>query len=155
MLNLYPIHASGTLSGRFGRVNLNATTWAEAEAVAARYVASGTWASVPVAPIAPIPELPQSGAPAERIKDALDAFVEYCENRRIAPATLRKYKTFTKQFGEYCASRGLTVLGQLTKQDAYSFYRTWTLNPRRGARKSLSHRILRERWAGFRSTGHR
>jgi hypothetical protein len=48
----------------------------------------------------------------------------------IAPATLRKQRTFTKQLREFADARGYAMLDQFTSIDIDVFYATWNLGAR-------------------------
>src|SRR5438128_7971486 len=87
------VHASGTLAGRFNRRQTGKVDWDEARAVAAAWEEAGSWdGRVKAAPVAPAPV---SGRIT--IDEATKVFLSLREGDKIAPATLRKYKTFTKQ----------------------------------------------------------
>jgi hypothetical protein len=98
------IFVSGTLGGRFSRKRTGATTWVEARAYAAALEAVGSW-SGQLAPAVPAPNAP--AAPARiTIDEATSIFLTNRQSAQIAPATLRKYRTFTKQLTAYGDSRG-------------------------------------------------
>jgi integrase len=112
------IHASGTLAGQFIRRQTGKFTWDEARAVATAWEASGSCdGELKPAPVAPAPV---SGRIT--IDDGTRVFLALREGDKIAPATLRKYKTFTKQLLAFAASRGYVMLDQLTSADMDRFY---------------------------------
>jgi integrase len=123
------IFASGTLAGRFSRKRTGKTTWEEARAWATQLDESGSWdGNVP----SPQPEPPPATAGPARVTvvDAISAFITNRESAQIAPATLRKYRTFTKQLAAYADSRGYVMLDQFTPGDADLFYASLKLGPR-------------------------
>ncbi len=127
------IHAAGTLSGRFNRRQTGKTDWDEAKAVAAQWEAAGSWDGKPK----PQPE-PPAPAPASRritLDDAIKVFLTLREGDRITPATLRKYKTFTKQLLAFAESRGYVMLDQLTSADIDRFYGDLKLGVRAKAKR--------------------
>jgi integrase len=64
------------------------------------------------------------------IADATRIFLTKCEGTKIAPATLRKYRTFTKQLIEFANQRGYVMLDQFTSADIDVFYSSWNLGAR-------------------------
>ena len=88
------IHASGTLDGKFRRTQTGKSDWDEAKTLVSSWETADSWDDK-LAPSRPEPAPP--GAPA-RITIAVTTkiFLGNREGARIAPATLRKYKTFTK-----------------------------------------------------------
>jgi integrase len=127
-----PIYASGALNGQFKRKNTERTVWAEAKAVVAEWEAAGSWGGA----VKPTEQPPVSQPPAETtpsqitIADAIQAYLANREGSGIAPATLRKHRTFTKQVGEFAAARGYVMLDQLRSIDVYVFYSNWKLGVR-------------------------
>ncbi|HTW64655.1 MAG TPA: tyrosine-type recombinase/integrase [Bryobacteraceae bacterium] len=127
-----PIFASGTLRGTFKRHNTGQWEWAAARAIAADFDAAGNWIkafpeTAPRADAAPAEEL----KPARiTIADAIKVFLSNREGAKIAPATLRKYRTFTKQLAIFTDTRGYAMLDQLTSADIDVFYSGWKLGAR-------------------------
>ena len=122
------IFVSGTLAGRFSRKRTGATTWDEARTYAAAIEALGSWSGQP-APAVPAADAP--AAPARiTIADATEIFLTNRASAQIAPATLRKYRTFTKQLTAYGDSRGYVMIDQFTPADADRFYAGLKLGPR-------------------------
>ena len=114
------IFVSGTLAGRFRRKRTGATTWEEARAYSATIEALGSWSGEP-APVVPAPDAP--AAPARiTIADATSMFLTNRKSAQIAAATLRKYRTFTKQLTAYADTRGYVMIDQFTPADADLFY---------------------------------
>jgi hypothetical protein len=64
------------------------------------------------------------------ISDAIAAFIAIREGTKIASATLRKYRTFTKQLSAFADSKGYVMLDQFTSADIDVFYATLPLGPR-------------------------
>lgn len=74
---------------------------------------------------------PVSPIPARiTIADATNVFLTHREGAKIAPATLRKYRTFVKQLKAYTDSRGYVMLDQITSADVDVFYSQWELGAR-------------------------
>ena len=141
-----PIYASGTLRDGFSRKTTNYTTWPEAEAQALAWELAGTWAA-PAVTVLPTPETIRTNPAAIKIADALDAFIEKCQRRRIQVSTLRKYKTFCKQFREFfCDTRGYVIAAQLQTGDGELFYATWKDGVRAAGRKLERFRKLVKFW---------
>ena len=123
------IHASGTLNGKFTRKQTGKYTWEEAKALAAKWEEADSWdgkAEPPPEPLSP----PASVSARITIDAASEVFLSLRESDRIAPATLRKYRTFTKQLQAFAASRGYVMLDQLTAADVDRFYSGLSLGPR-------------------------
>ncbi|MGH9403679.1 MAG: tyrosine-type recombinase/integrase [Terriglobia bacterium] len=125
------IHASGTLAGRFSRRQTGKTDWGAARAVAALWEEAGSWDGERR------PEPPAPAPVSDRISigEATKVFLILREGDKIAPATLRKYKTFTKQFLTFAASRGYVVLDQITSADIDRFYGSLKLGVRAKAKR--------------------
>jgi integrase len=123
-----PIFASGTLGGRSRRQSTGQWEWDNAKAKAAAWDQAGAWGGENVAPP------PKQDEPVNQLRisiaDANRIFLASREGGHIAPATLRKYSTFTKQLTEYAASRGYVMLDQFTSADIDVFYSQWKLGPR-------------------------
>jgi integrase len=69
------------------------------------------------------------------IKDAIGAFIATRTNRGISSATLKKYRTFTKQLQVYADSRGYAMLDQLDVSDMDRFCASWKDEKRSRAKK--------------------
>jgi len=79
----------------------------------------------------PVPEPAPAALPARiTIADATKVFLSNREGAEIAPATFRKYRTFTKQLTAFAESRGYVMLDQFTSADIDLFYASWNLAPR-------------------------
>ena len=123
------IFASGTLGGTFKRKYTGKTDWSEAKAVASAWEQAGSWEQVPVAPPEAAP--PEKPTPARiTLADAVKVFLSNREGAKIAPATLRKYRTFAKQLTGFADKRGYIMLDQLVSSDIDVFYSGLTLGPR-------------------------
>lgn len=125
-----PIFASGTLARKFRRQSTNQWEWEPARTTAAAWESANSWHDSPpaVSNAATAPE--QSAAARLSIEDAIKVFLAHREGSAISPATLRKYKTFTKQMKTFADSRGYVMLDQLTPTDVDSFYAGWKLGVR-------------------------
>ena len=66
----------------------------------------------------------EGGHPATKV------FLSNREGAKIAHATLRKYKTFTKQLTAFAESRGYVMLDQFASGDIDVFYGGWELGAR-------------------------
>ena len=122
-----PIFASGTLSGR-SRQSTGRWEWNDAKAIAQAWERAGAWDGAPSLPAA----IPKEPADPQRISiaDAIRIFLTKCEGARIAPATLRKYRTFTKQLTEFANQRGYVMLDQFISADIDVFCSGWKLGAR-------------------------
>jgi integrase len=122
------IHAAGTLGGKFNRRQTGKSDWDQAKALIAGWEMVDTWDGKAVPPP---PEPPPVSAPARiSISEAMKVFLSNREGTKIADATLRKYKTFTKQLTAYADARGYVMLDQFTSADIDVFYSSWKLGPR-------------------------
>jgi integrase len=123
-----PIFVSGTLNRHFKRHNTGQWEWESAHPIARSIEASGSWdGKVPEPP--PAPE-ESARKPRVSIADASKVFLSNREGAKIAPATLRKYRTFTKQLAAFAETRGYLMLDQFTSADIDVFYSGWNLGPR-------------------------
>ena len=122
------IHVSGTLGRKFSRKQTGKSDWKEAKAVVAVWEAAQSWDG-PVT-VEPAPESPAPASGRITIANAIAAFLAVREGAKIAPSTLRKYRTFTKQLREYADSKGYVMLDQFTSTDIDVFYATWKLGAR-------------------------
>lgn len=108
------IHASGTLGGKFNRKQTGTSDWGEAKSVIVAWEKTDSWDGK--ATPAPGPVLP--AVPGRiTIADAVKVFLRNRDGAKIAPATLRKYGTFTKQLTTFAYSRGYVMLDQFTPGD--------------------------------------
>ncbi len=127
---LCPIYASGTLGFRVKRKNTECATWDEAKALVRTWQDAASWEGPVTAPPAPEPPAPNPDAGRVTIADAITAFITVREASKIAPSTLRKYKTFTKQLRAYADDKGYVMLDQFTSADVDVFYSNWKLGAR-------------------------
>ena len=134
-----PIYADGTLGGRFKRRNTKKASWPEAKIVAAEWEARGAWDApetpAPAPALAPDPPQLESSKPSITIQFATDAYLANRAGRDIAPATVRKYKTFVKQLRAFAADKGYVILEQLEITDMDEFYSRWKDGIRAKAKK--------------------
>jgi len=126
------IHASGTLGGRFNRKQTGKSDWNEARTLVASWEAADAWNGK----IEP-PPLPASPPSPNRVTivDATKVFLDNREGAQIAPATLRKYRTFTNQLKAFADLRGYLLLDQFTSNDIDTFYGSWKLGARSKGKK--------------------
>jgi len=121
------IHVSGTLGGKFNRRQTGKSDWEEAKALAAAWEAADSWDGKAEPPPPPV----TAAVPGRiTLADAVRVFLTHREGARIAPATLRKYRTFTKQLTAFADTRGYVILDQLTAGDIDVFYGGWKLGAR-------------------------
>jgi integrase len=114
-----PIVASGTLQKTPNRKSTGQWEWDKARPIADAWQQSGSW----TATTAPLPEPVATDGPRRiTIADAVRVFHTNRESAAITPATLRKYKTFSKQFTAFTNSRGYVMLDQITPADIEVFY---------------------------------
>jgi integrase len=128
-----PIYVCGTLKGQFKRRNTEQFRWEEARAVAVALEVSGCWDGNLISPPPPGPEPEQPGRMT--LAAAAAVFLTLREGEKIAPATLRKYRTFTKQLLAFAASRGYVMLDQLSSGDIDAFYSAVKLGARAKAKR--------------------
>jgi integrase len=125
-----PIYADGTLSGLFKRRNTKKAQWSEAKTVSAQWEAAGSWNEICQPPLALVAQTidarsVQAKQPSITVKFATDAYLSNRSSREIAPATFRKYKTFTDQLLRFAEDRGYVMLDQFTITDMDAFYSAW------------------------------
>jgi len=123
------IHAAGTLSGKFSRRQTGKSSWLEAKSVAAIWEGAQSWDS-PLKPEQPAPAPSPDAAGRVTIADAIASFLAVREGSKIAPATLRKYKTFTKTLRVFADSKGYIMVDQFSSADLDVFYANWKLGAR-------------------------
>jgi integrase len=121
------IHLSGTLGDRFSRKATGTADWEKARQIADVYEKADSWTGTKVDPavLEPAPEKPRM-----TIADACGLFITSRESAGLAPATLRKYHTFTKQITAYADSQGYIMLDQITAADIDLFWSAWKLGAR-------------------------
>jgi integrase len=122
------IHVSGTLDGKFSRKATDTSDWGEAHRIAEAYEKVGSWSGEPQ-PQPPVPE-PTPAKPRVTIEHACKVFLTNRESAGLAPATLRKYCTFTKQIGAFADSHGYALIDQITADDIDLFWANWLLGAR-------------------------
>ncbi len=103
--------------------------WAEARVTGASWELAGTWERMPI--MGKEPDLPaEVGAVRITIAHATTVFLNHRQTSEIAPATLRKYKTFLKQLTGFTESLGYVMLDQIRPGDIDQFYTQWELGSR-------------------------
>lgn len=128
-----PIFLSGTLRGLFKRYNGGQWEWESARALAAQFEVAGSWnpsTQLSPPPAQTVAPLHDSGATRVAIGDAIQVFLTHKQGAKIAAATLRKYRTFTKQLADFAQARGYVMLDQFTSADIDVFYGNWNLGAR-------------------------
>ncbi len=122
------IHASGTLNRTFNRKQTGKSDWDEAKAIVSVWEEADSWDGR----AAPCPPLPLSAIAPTRITiaEAVRVFLSNREGASVAPATLRKYRTFTKQLSAFAETRGYLMLDQFTAGDIDVFYGSWKMGAR-------------------------
>jgi hypothetical protein len=128
-----PIYAWGTLNGQFRRRNTEQFRWDEARAVASALELSECWDGKLISPPPATPEPEQ--AARMTIAEAAAVFLSLREGEQIAVATLRKYRTFTKQHLAFAESRGYLMLDQWNSADIDAFYSGLKLGVRAKAKR--------------------
>lgn len=122
------IQLSGTLGGKFSRKSTETADWDEAKRVAKAYEEAGSWTGQPV--VAPVAPEPVKDKPRTTIAAACETFTTNREAAGLTAATLRKYRTFAKQIGDFADGRGYVMLDQFTPEDIDRFWANWKLGPR-------------------------
>ena len=141
------IHVTGTLGGKFNRKQTGKSTWEEAKELSLEWEKSNAW-DIPAVVAVPVPE----AAPGRMtIANAVGIFLSNRKGSEIAPATLRKYQTFTKQLMVFAESFGYVMLDQFTSGDIDVFYAGWKLGPRAkgkrlGTLRSFFRFCLNRKW---------
>jgi integrase len=121
------IHVSGTLGGKFNRKQTGKSEWATAKAIVELWETADSWCGKVESEAPPVvTSLPGRIA----IADATKVFLSNREGSKIAPATLRKYRTFAKQLTNFTEARGYVMLDQITSSDIDVFYGGWELGAR-------------------------
>jgi integrase/recombinase XerD len=125
------IFVSGTLGGKFARKATGTADWDEARRVSEGYEKAGSWTGERQAELAaPAPESATVSKSRITVEGACKVFVTTREAAGLAPATLRKYRTFAKQITAYADSRGYVLIDQFTPADIDLFWANWKLGPR-------------------------
>jgi integrase len=105
--------------------------WDEAKSLVASWETTNSWDGKVEPEPAPAPPPVSTPVPGRiTIADATKVFLSNREGAKIAQATLRKYKTFTKQLTVFADSRGYVMLDQFTSGDIDVFYGGWDLGAR-------------------------
>jgi integrase/recombinase XerD len=122
------IHVSGTLGGKFSRKTTGAAEWLQARRVADEFERAKSWTG-PTA-IQLDREEPAPSKARVTIADACTIFVTSRASAGVAPATLRKYRTFAKQIETFFDRRGYVMIDQITPGDIDLFWANWKLGLR-------------------------
>ena len=110
------IHASGTLRlDGFVRKGTGDHRWEGARQVADRWEDAGT---------AQAPEVREVSALT--VAAALDQFMTDRQARRVAPATLKKYRQLFISLEAFCRQRGVRFLAELGPDEIRMFRESWT-----------------------------
>jgi hypothetical protein len=114
-------------SRRQSRKYTGKSDWDEAKAVATVWESAGSSDGVPT------PQ-PLHDKPPQRqrltLADAAKVFLTSREAAEIAPATMRKYRTFIMQLTAFAADQGYVMLDQFSSADIDVMYSGWKLGPR-------------------------
>ena len=104
------IFISGTLQGTFKRQSTSKWEWDQARSIALHLEQVGSWTGK-VTPPAP-PRAPEAPRHQSRITTvaAVKVFLSNREGAKIAPSTLRKYRTFTNQLTAFANSPSYVML---------------------------------------------
>jgi hypothetical protein len=134
------IHFSGTLAGKFGRRTTEKVTWDEARAYVAALEqrAHGKKRPPQRHPLRRRSQLRSRREPVTRNRQRVvsrsqrpaSCSSDGRESAGLEPASLRKYRTFTKQITAYAESRGYVIIDQFTNVDIDLFWVNWKLGPR-------------------------
>jgi integrase len=127
-----PIYASGTLGGKFKRKNTERTKWADAKSAVRTWEDACSWdggSKIETLAITAT-STPAPSATRITIADAMTAFLAIREGSKIAPSTLRKYRTFCHQLRAFADDIGYIMLDQFGAADIDVFYSRWQLGPR-------------------------
>lgn len=111
---------SGTLAGKFIRRTTKRTNWDEARTVADAWE-RGEVAQPVTVPADTAPRTPERIT----ISDAVAQYLAGRANRAPRPATMAKYRTFTKQLTACADDKGYVYLDQFTIPDMDAFYASW------------------------------
>jgi hypothetical protein len=105
-----PVFVSGKLGGIFKRQNTGEWEWSRAQTVGEEWTTAGSWDQTPAPAAQPEPE--PTKPTRTRIEDAIKVFLTNREGMNIAAPTLRKYRTFARQFTGFAESKGYVMLEQ-------------------------------------------
>jgi integrase len=155
-----PIFVSGTLQGYFKRHNSGQWESESAKAIMGQLELAGSWngSNQPSAPPAPLGEpAHDSTRPRIALADAIEVFLTHKQGAKIAAATLRKYRTFTKQLADFAQLRGYLMLDQFTSADIDVFYGNWKLGARAkgkalGTLRSFFRFCAKRKWVPVEAT---
>ena len=128
-----PIFVSGTLSRNYQRKSTEQWEWGPARGVAASWETAGSWDGKTAVPEPQA--VADTGQQRITIADAIKVFLSHREAAKIAPATLRKYRSFTKQLEQFAAGRGYIMLDQFASADIDLLYGSWKLGVRSKAKR--------------------
>ena len=95
------IHAAGTLGGKFNRKHTGKADWDEAKAAVAVWEQADSWDGKSAPPPESSTPPPTTSSQRITIADGVKVFLSNLEGAKIAPATMRKYRTFTKQLAAF------------------------------------------------------
>jgi len=66
----------------------------------------------------------------QTIDQAVEKYLQDCQDRDLRPSTTKKYRSHFKRLHEYSAEHGYVFLSQITADVLRSFRQTWNLSPR-------------------------
>jgi integrase len=126
------IHVSGTLGGKFRRIQTGKANWDEAKTVVAQWQTARSWDGQPNR----LQELPPAPTPTRElptITRAIRSFTAEFEEY-AAPNTQKKYKLLLKKLTAFSESRGYVLLEQLAPVDVREFRSSWLVSPQTTAK---------------------
>ena len=119
------IHASGSITGKFGRRSTGERDGEKAHTVVGEWVTARSWlCDGPLAEQEPVPA-PDPLPAGTKISETIDAYLDHYKSRDIQGSTLAKYRTLTNQLG-------LIALRRATFTSTSSAFATWTDSTGRG-----------------------
>jgi integrase len=125
------IHVSGTLGGKFRRVQTGKANWDEAKGVVAQWHAAQSWDGQPKVPAEPQPPVP--ACEQQTIARAIQAFTAEFEEYAAAN-TQKKYRLLLRKLTTFSESKGYVLLEQLTPVDIREFRSSWLVSPQTSAK---------------------
>lgn len=117
------IHAEGTIGGESVRQSLKTRNWELAHRRITEAEARGAWREV----------ADRSGPAIRTIAASVSAFLEEAaseKGRGLAAPTLSKYRTLFGRIQDFCKTRKVFVLEELTPELLREFKETWPTGPR-------------------------
>ncbi len=151
------IYVSGTLAGRFNRLNTHHHTWPGAHTAADALSAAGAWPRP--APVAPAPDTPPIALPAllpawppasvpasvttatgirpllrTPIETVIASFLSARAAAGVAANSLKKYRTHVKKIRAFAAAKGYAYVDEIRPDDIDAFFVSLALGKRSKAK---------------------